>query len=91
MYLDVIMVTVATFPFYYSFSSEHLKALIRYFLLTVMLLTMKVYPGQRAAGVEADMMAANELSAHSFLQVKFYIHYQKISKCTLDEDFCLGT
>ncbi|KAF7825016.1 Tyrosine-protein kinase [Senna tora] len=28
----------------------------------------KVYPGQRAAGGEADMMAANELNAHSFLQ-----------------------
>ncbi|CAC01845.1 hypothetical protein [Arabidopsis thaliana] len=30
----------------------------------------KVYPGQRAGGVEADMMAANELNAHSFLQSK---------------------
>ncbi|CAL1405568.1 unnamed protein product [Linum trigynum] len=28
----------------------------------------KVYPGQRAGGIEADMMAANELSAHSSLQ-----------------------
>lgn len=28
----------------------------------------KVYPGQRAGGVEADMMAANELNAHLFLQ-----------------------
>ncbi|XP_024018037.1 uncharacterized protein LOC21393593 isoform X3 [Morus notabilis] len=28
----------------------------------------KVYPGQRAAGIEADMMAANELNAHTFLQ-----------------------
>ncbi|XP_057541295.1 uncharacterized protein LOC130819321 isoform X1 [Amaranthus tricolor] len=28
----------------------------------------KVYPGQRAGGVEADMMAANELSTHAFLQ-----------------------
>ncbi|KAL6320075.1 hypothetical protein AAG906_004474 [Vitis piasezkii] len=28
----------------------------------------KVYPGQRAAGIEADMMAANELNAHAFLQ-----------------------
>ncbi|POO02043.1 Tyrosine-protein kinase [Trema orientale] len=28
----------------------------------------KVYPGQRAGGNEADMMAANELNAHSFLQ-----------------------
>ncbi|XP_065854293.1 uncharacterized protein [Euphorbia lathyris] len=28
----------------------------------------KVYPGQRAGGVEADMMAANELNAHIVLQ-----------------------
>ncbi|XP_008800103.2 uncharacterized protein LOC103714586 [Phoenix dactylifera] len=28
----------------------------------------KVYPGQRAGGIEADMMAANELSTHAFLQ-----------------------
>ncbi|KAJ4951486.1 hypothetical protein NE237_028318 [Protea cynaroides] len=28
----------------------------------------KVYPGQRAGGIEADMMAANELKAHVFLQ-----------------------
>ncbi|XP_030506838.2 uncharacterized protein LOC115721879 [Cannabis sativa] len=28
----------------------------------------KVYPGQRAGGIEADMMAANELNAHIFLQ-----------------------
>ncbi|KAK9271958.1 hypothetical protein L1049_002325 [Liquidambar formosana] len=28
----------------------------------------KVYPGQRASGIEADMMAANELNAHAFLQ-----------------------
>ncbi|KAM2783181.1 hypothetical protein COP1_012693 [Malus domestica] len=28
----------------------------------------KVYPGQRAGGNEADMMAANELNAHLFLQ-----------------------
>uniref|UniRef100_M4E480 Protein kinase domain-containing protein n=1 Tax=Brassica campestris TaxID=3711 RepID=M4E480_BRACM len=31
-------------------------------------ITFKVYPGQRAGGIEADMMAANELNAHSFLQ-----------------------
>lgn len=31
--------------------------------------SVKVYPGQRAGGIEADMMAANELNAHSFLQV----------------------
>ncbi|CAA6669640.1 unnamed protein product [Spirodela intermedia] len=28
----------------------------------------KVYPGLRAGGVEADMMAANELNCHAFLQ-----------------------
>ncbi|ONK71742.1 uncharacterized protein A4U43_C04F11900 [Asparagus officinalis] len=28
----------------------------------------KVYPGQRAGGAEADMMAANELNAHASLQ-----------------------
>ncbi|XP_021899720.1 uncharacterized protein LOC110816018 isoform X2 [Carica papaya] len=28
----------------------------------------KVYPGRRAAGIEADMMAANELNTHAFLQ-----------------------
>uniref|UniRef100_A0A803KSS0 Protein kinase domain-containing protein n=1 Tax=Chenopodium quinoa TaxID=63459 RepID=A0A803KSS0_CHEQI len=28
----------------------------------------KVYPGQRTGGAEADMMAANELSTHVFLQ-----------------------
>lgn len=28
----------------------------------------KVYPGQRAGGIEADIMAANELSTHAFLQ-----------------------
>ncbi|KAK1285088.1 hypothetical protein QJS10_CPB20g01215 [Acorus calamus] len=28
----------------------------------------KVYPGQRAGGIEADMMAANELNAHASLQ-----------------------
>ncbi|XP_074311720.1 uncharacterized protein LOC141647441 [Silene latifolia] len=30
----------------------------------------KVYPGQRAGGPEADMMASNELSTHAFLQSK---------------------
>ncbi|GAB2227633.1 hypothetical protein Droror1_Dr00009460 [Drosera rotundifolia] len=29
---------------------------------------LKVYPGRRAAAIEADMMAANELEAHAFLQ-----------------------
>ncbi|KAF8380732.1 hypothetical protein HHK36_028222 [Tetracentron sinense] len=28
----------------------------------------KVYPGQRAGGIEADMMAANEINAQAFLQ-----------------------
>ena len=32
---------------------------------------MKVYPGQRAGGIEADMMAANELNAHAALQVGY--------------------
>lgn len=27
-----------------------------------------MYPGKRAGGFEADMMAANELNAHAFLQ-----------------------
>ncbi|MQL91757.1 hypothetical protein Taro_024365 [Colocasia esculenta] len=31
-------------------------------------IVFKVYPGQRAGGIEADMMAANELRAHAFLQ-----------------------
>ncbi|KAL5724915.1 hypothetical protein ACHQM5_008120 [Ranunculus cassubicifolius] len=31
-------------------------------------LIFKVYPGRRAGGNEADMMAANELNAHSYLQ-----------------------
>lgn len=35
----------------------------------IKLLTVKVYPGQRTGGIEADMMAANELNAHAFLQV----------------------
>lgn len=35
---------------------------------------MKVYPGQRAGGIEADMMAANELNAHSFLQVRIQLY-----------------
>uniref|UniRef100_A0A7N0TSY9 Protein kinase domain-containing protein n=1 Tax=Kalanchoe fedtschenkoi TaxID=63787 RepID=A0A7N0TSY9_KALFE len=38
----------------------------------------KVYPGKRAGGVEADMMAANELSAHSFLQGDSIDHFQNI-------------
>lgn len=30
---------------------------------------MQVYPGQQVGGIEADMMAANELNAHASLQV----------------------
>lgn len=43
---------------------------------------MKVYPGQRAAGIEADMMAANELNAHAFLQVKWSatINFNQLQK-----------
>lgn len=33
---------------------------------------MKVYPGQRAGGIEADKMAANELNAHALLQVGYF-------------------
>lgn len=39
--------------------------------LSYILVFVKVYPGQRTGGVEADMMAANELNAHSFLQVGY--------------------
>lgn len=35
----------------------------------IKLLNVKVYPGQRAGSIEADMMAANELNAHASLQV----------------------
>lgn len=41
-----------------------------YFSWNITLLAIKVYPGQRAGGIEADMMAANELNAHAYLQVK---------------------
>ncbi|KAH7687295.1 [RNA-polymerase]-subunit kinase protein [Dioscorea alata] len=34
----------------------------------IALLVNVVYPGQRSGGIEADMMAANELNAHAFLQ-----------------------
>lgn len=34
-------------------------------------MTMQVYPGQQAGGKEADIMAANELNAHAFLQVRY--------------------
>ena len=45
--------------------------LFSFFLFTPRLLVMKVYPGQRAGGIEADMMAANELNAHAALQVGY--------------------
>lgn len=31
---------------------------------------IEVYPGRRAGGVEADIMATNELSTYAFLQVR---------------------
>lgn len=33
---------------------------------------LQVYPGKQVGGLEADMMASNELKSHAFLQV----HYQ---------------
>ena len=30
---------------------------------------MQVYPGKQVGGLEADMMASNELKTHAFLQV----------------------
>jgi hypothetical protein len=47
------------------------KVFFSSFLFTPRLLVMKVYPGQRAGGIEADMMAANELNAHAVLQVGY--------------------
>ncbi|CAM8944869.1 unnamed protein product [Rhodiola kirilowii] len=41
-------------------------------------LIFKVYPGKRVAGVEADMMAANELNAHAYLQEDSIDHFQNI-------------
>lgn len=80
--------------FYYFyhilFSINLLKPQMGNCLLIVTLLNMKVYPGQRAAGIEADMMAANELNAHAFLQVCFIFNYQKIFKRALVEEFGLG-
>ena len=40
-----------------------------FFRVAKSLWAIKVYPGQRAGGIEGDMMAANELNAHAFLQV----------------------
>lgn len=40
------------------------------FVLILISNFVQVYPGQRAGGVEADMMAANELSTHLYLQVR---------------------
>lgn len=47
----------------------------RYIILHVFICIsyVQVYPGRRAGGVEADMMAANELNAHTFLQVSYSI------------------
>lgn len=42
---------------------------------------MKVYPGQQIGGVEADMMAANELNAHAFLQVEYHNFDKRSLKC----------
>lgn len=36
---------------------------------------LKVYPGQRTGGNEADMMAANELNTHALLQVRKLIPF----------------
>lgn len=42
---------------------------------------MKVYPGQRAGGLEADLMATNELSAHAYLQVRYIdLLYHRVFK-----------
>lgn len=38
----------------------------------------KVYPGQRAGGSEADMMAANELNTHAYLQSSSKGVYQNL-------------
>lgn len=40
-----------------------------YFCILIIIELMKVYPGQQVGGFEADLMAANELSAHASLQV----------------------
>lgn len=49
---------------------------------------MKVYPGKRAGGLEADMMAANELNAHVFLQVtdSFRFFHNLFLHITADDD-----
>lgn len=39
---------------------------------------MQVYPGQQVGGVEADMMAANELNAHASLQVNDLVVLQSL-------------
>ena len=68
------MILHASF-FFLSKDCFDLLLSINNFILDVKLLSVcnfvsvKVYPGQRAGGIEADMMAANELNAHSFLQV----------------------
>ena len=56
-----------------------LKLILWIHLFTLRLLVMKVYPGQRAGGIEADKMAANELSAHALLQVGYFEGFWNIS------------
>ena len=46
------------------------KTLVSDLFAEFCLLLIKVYPGRRSGGIEADMMAANELNAHAFLQVR---------------------
>ncbi|XP_058206423.1 uncharacterized protein LOC131319957 isoform X2 [Rhododendron vialii] len=58
----------------------------------------KVYPGQQVGGVEADMMAANELNAHAFLQWLAFRNggkysaadYAKVTSERMSKDSALG-
>ena len=69
MHLDVL---VGTPTISFTLASVQLSYLkLPYFLLNVTLM-MKVYPRQQVGGVEADMMAANELNVHAFLQVRYH-------------------
>jgi len=38
-------------------------------------LYVQAYPGPLTGGVEADVMAANELATHAFLQASHYISF----------------
>ncbi|KAG1354255.1 hypothetical protein COCNU_07G003670 [Cocos nucifera] len=51
-----------------------------------------VYPGQRAGGIEADMMAANELSTHAFIQAMLNpdYHQRPIAEAVLSHRFMTG-